>query len=213
MKPGEVGDLLRFCSSVDPWLKQTSPEEGAVMVAGWGVLLEAVPADVAMRTAREHYQRGEVRTITPGDLLDAWAVVRRRGQRDTDDAARRVEAQHELVSPDDLAPVFGSATQYLTDMMAAVARGEDPATVVRPAGVRVLSLSPDGEARERQCAFPSICVCTHLECRDGWLDEETVKVNGQGKSYPAAQRCPMCNDGILMAQEKGIARKPRRVRT
>ena len=181
------------------------------MVAGWGMLLEAIPADVAMRAAREHYAQGEVRTVTPGDLLDAWAAVRRRQQQALTDDVRRADVQPELVA-EDLAPLFGSGAAYMADMVAAVARGEDPRTVTRPAGVRVRSYSPEAEARERVCRFPDICVCTHLECRDGWLDEETAVVNGQGKSYPAAQRCPQCDDALQMAQERGIARKPRRAR-
>jgi hypothetical protein len=209
VNPNEVGDLLRFCSSVDPWLKQTSPEEGAVMVGGWGMLLEAVPADVAMRAARAHYSAGDARTITPGDLIDAWATVRRRDQQaDTDEVQRRETAV--AIGDVELAPVFGSGAQYLADMMAAVERGEDPATVTRPAGVRVRTLSPEGEARERACRFPDICACTHLECRDGWLDEPGVRTNNLGRSYEAAQKCPQCEDGVLMAIEKGIARKPRR---
>jgi hypothetical protein len=169
--PTQVADLLRFCSSVDPWLKQTSPEEGAVMVAGWGLLLEAMPADVAMRTAREHYQHGGERTITPGDLLDAWAAVRRASQSQV----HREDQSALEAATTDAEHVFGSASTYLADMMAAVAAGRDPSTVVRPSGVRVLSLSPEAEARERACRFPDICVCTHLECRDGWLDVETTR--------------------------------------
>lgn len=209
MSPEEVGDLLRFCSSVDPWLKQTSPEEGAVMLAGWGMLLGAVPTDVAMRAARAHYSTGEARTITPGDLLDVWTAERRRAQQEASDAAGRAEVQHELVGSD-FTPVFGSGAAYLADMMAAVARGEDPRLVPRPAGVRVRTLSPEGEARERCCPWPDICVCTHLECRGGWLDEEGTRVNALGRSYPAAVKCPRCDDALQMAIERGLVRKPRR---
>lgn len=208
MNAQEVADLLRFCSSVDPWLKQTSPEEGAVMVGGWALMLEAMPADVAMRAARLHYSTGEARTLTPGDLLDVWATSRKREHQASVDAAARVEVQQELEGA--VPGVFGSAAPYLADMMAAVARGEDPATIPTPAGVRVRNLSPEGEARERQCAFPSICVCTHLECRDGWLDVEEVRVNALGKAYPAVRKCPRCDDGLQMAVERGLVRKPRR---
>lgn len=211
MNPQEVGDLLRFCSSLDPWLKATSPEEGAVMVAGWGLMLEAMPPDVAMKAAREHYQHGDSRTITPGDLLDAWAAVRRADQKSTGDEVQAKSIQQALDAGEGIGSVvFGSGAQYLADMMAAVARGEEPESVVRPAGVRVLNLSPEAGARERQCAFPDVCVCTHTECRAGWLDEYTTRTNALGRTYPAAQRCPRCEEGLVMAQEKGIARKPRR---
>lgn len=209
MSPTDVQDLLRFCGSVDPWLGKTTPEEGAVMVAGWTLMLEAIPGDVAMRAARAHYQHGEARTITPGDLLDAWAGERRREQQSTTDAIAAASIQQALDA--EVGPaIFGSGAQYLADMMAVVAQGGDPATVVRPAGVRVRMLSPSAEARERSCAFPDICVCTHLECRGGWLDTEETVVNGLGRHYPAARYCPQCLDGVKMAGEKGVARRPRK---
>lgn len=211
MTPVEVSDLLRFCSSVDPWLKQTSPEEGAVMVAGWGLLLEHVPAEFAMREARAHYSQGEARTITPGDLLTAWQVRQRREQQAETDAAHARSIQQALDAGEGLGEVvFGSGARYLADMMAAVERGEDPRTVPRPAGVRVRTLSPEAEARERACPWPDLCACTHLECRHGFLDEEETRVNGQGKVYPAVRRCPNCEDAVKMAEDRGLIRKPRR---
>lgn len=205
MTPAEVGDLLRFCSTVDPWLKATSPEEGAVMVGGWAIMLEAMPADVAIRAAKDHYSHGGERTITPGDLLDYWAAHRKAA---TEPVALSV--QQALDAGDGPAVMFGSGSQYLADMMAVVAQGGDPATVVRPSGVRVRMLSPDGEAKERACRFPDICACTHLECRDGWLDAETTRRSVLGQDCLQATRCPQCQDGLLMAIERGVARKPRR---
>ena len=178
-------------------------------MAGWAMMLEAIPTDVAMRAAKAHYSSGDARTITPGDLLDTWAAERRREQSHADQVARGAEVQHELGGPD-LAPLFGSGAQYLADMVTVVAQGGDPSTVARPAGVRVSQLSPEAEARERRGAFPDIRVCTHLECRDGWLDAEETIVNGHGQRYVAAVRCPQCLDGIKMAGEKGIARRPRK---
>lgn len=207
MSPEEVGDLLRFCSSVDPWLKQTSPEEGAVMVAGWGLLLGEVPADAAARYARAHYQHGDARTLTPGDLLDAWTAERRRAHDQDDAQARAAEA---VPIGDALAIAVGGAGEYLAAMQAAIARGENPHDVPRPAGVRVRTYSPEAEARERRCVYWEVCVCTHTECRAGWLDDDTVVVGANGRSYPAAARCVRCEEGLLMAQEKGLARKPRR---
>lgn len=210
MSPHETADLLRYAASLDRWLKETDPESAQMMVAGWSSMLGEVPLDWAQRAVRDHYAQPEARTIMPGDLLHGWLDAARRDRQREQDAAHRVEVQKELSVGDAVPTVFGSATQYLTDMMAAVARGEDPSTVVRPAGVRVLNLSPEADARSRACRFPSICLCTHLECRDGWLDQDGVRVNSQGKSYPAAQRCPMCEEGMVMAQERGVARRPRR---
>lgn len=205
MSPAETADLLRFCSSLDTWLGKVTPEEAATMVAGWAVMLEGMPADLAMRTARAHYQHGDARTITPGDLLDAWAADRRSQQE-----AAVASVQPALEAGVGEPVIFGSASDYLRDMVAAVAAGRDPSTVTRPAGVRMLSLSPEAEARSRACRFPDICVCTHLECRDGWLDVETTRRSVLGQDCAQVTRCPMCNDALLMAGEKGIARKPRK---
>jgi hypothetical protein len=204
--PAEVADLLRFCSTLDPWLGKVTPEEGGVMVGGWTVMLDAMPADVAMRAAKAHYSHGGERTLTPGDLLDYWAA--QRGQAHAEQTA--VSVQQALDAGAGPAVLFGSGREYLADMMAVVAQGGDPSTVTRPAGVRVRMLSPEAEARERACRFPDICVCTHLECRDGWLDAETTRRSVLGQDCLQATRCPQCNDGLLMAVEKGVARKPRR---
>lgn len=206
MTPPEVADLLRFCSTLDTWLGKVTPEEATVMIGGWTVMLEAMPADVAMRACKAHYSHGGERTVTPGDLLDYWAAHRAAAR--TDDQA--VSVQQALDAGPDTPGIFGSATAYLADMMAVVAQGGDPSTVVRPAGVRVRSLSPAAEAKERACRFPDICVCTHLECRDGWLDAETTRRSALHQDCAQATRCPQCNDGLLMAIERGVARKPRR---
>lgn len=204
MTPGEVADLLRYCSSLDGWLKQTSPEEGAVMVAGWGTILEHVPADVAMSCARRHYSVEGARTIQPGDILGAWRDQLRVATREQDEGERRELAAAEFQEE---VPV-GSGAAYVREMLHAMSEGKDPGTVKRPAGVPVLTA--DQEERSRRCVYYSICACTHTECRGGFLDEEVTVVNGLGRKYPAVKRCPNCNDALLMAEERGIARKPRR---
>lgn len=67
------------------------------------------------------------------------------------------------------------------------------------------------EAWVRRCAFHTICACSHTECWGGFLDEETTVTNDLGREYPAVKRCPTCVDGIIMAEERGIARRPRPV--
>jgi hypothetical protein len=211
----EVRTLLREAAGLDRWLGATDPESGQMMVAGWSAMLEPVPLDFARRAVRDHYAQPDARTLTPGELLHTWRQHRDRERRQSEAVARAAEqtavsVQQVLDAGEGPAVVFGSGREYLADMMAVVAQGGDPSTVTRPAGVRVRVLSPEAEARERACRFPDICVCTHLECRDGWLDAETTRRSVLGQDCLQATRCPQCNDGLLMAVEKGVARKPRR---
>lgn len=197
MSPTELTDLLRYASSLDHWLKQTSPEEGAVMVAGWATILEPVPIQHAMDTVRRHYSQAEARTIQPGDILGAWH------------AQRRQEAAAELSTRERELPgleVDPSISHYLHEVLAASRRGEGLESVPRPPAVQFLTSSQS--AWSRRCVYHAICVCDHTDCRDGWLDEESVITNNMGRNYPAVRRCPHCNDALLMAEERGIAKKP-----
>ena len=42
----------------------------------------------------------------------------------------------------------------------------------------------------RRCRITA-CSCTHTECADGWLDEETTVVRN-GATYRQVERCPRC---------------------
>lgn len=80
---------------------------------------------------------------------------------------------------------------------------------VREESARQGKSTPTSEAWERRCSFHTICACSHTECWGGFLDEEVTVTNALGREYPAVKRCPVCVDGILMAEERGIARRPR----
>lgn len=204
MSPAEVADLLRYCSALDPWLKQTSPEEGAVMVGGWATILAHVPADHAMRYAQVHYSQGNARTITPGDVLADYHDTVRAEQAAAEEAEVRELA---TVGAGDLLGGSGAAA-YLRDLASAHAAGRDLSTVPRPATVRVLPV--DADVRGRRCVYHALCACDHTRCRGGWSDDEAVVVNALGRSYPAVQRCLHCQDALIMAEERGVAKKPSR---
>jgi hypothetical protein len=65
---------------------------------------------------------------------------------------------------------------------------------------RALSLTPtyqpggntplDVERRQRACNGPG-CRCTHLQCWNGFLDQEGEIVR-DGRTYPVVKRCPTC---------------------
>lgn len=203
MNRDEVRALLSAASSLDRWLKATDPETAQQMVEGWHHLLGEVPLDFAQGVVRRHYGTPDVRTMTPGDVLAAWDTQRRREEQAAVDA--EVKALAAPVSVQDGIPVAG-AGRYLHDLTAAIAEGRDPRSVQRPAGVRVLS--PREDELSRRCRFHDLCACTHTECRDGWMDEETTVVGLNGRRYTAVQLCPPCRDAFLMAEERGRTKKP-----
>ena len=205
MNPNDTSNLLRYCGSVDRWLNAPSPDEAALMVAGWTDLLAHVPLDFALRTARTHYARPDARTIQPGDIVGAWqAHAAELAARAEEAEARALAAAgHDSV----LVPTSGAST-YLRDLATAHTAGRDLATVPRPAGVRVLT--PEQDRRSRRCTYHALCACLHEKCRRGWLVEPVQVINDLGRPYEAVAPCPHCRDALLMAEERGIAKKPHR---
>jgi hypothetical protein len=200
----ELADLLRYCSSLDPWLKQTSPEEATVMLAGWGTILGPVPADEAMRAARAHYSEPGARTITPGDVLDAWRASRREAAQ----VAERAEVEQlALVGPPSVL-TSKPAVSYLTALRNALDLGLDTKTVAAPEGLRFRSHASN--VRARRCQWHELCACDHLECRDGWSDEVIITRDDAGRRHEAVRRCAHCWDALKMAEERGLLKKVRR---
>lgn len=207
MSPQETTALLSYCAGLDQWLKATGPDEAAMMAAGWSDLLRDVPLDFARGHVRSHYGNADARTIQPGDMLSAWRADRRRAEQLHDRDERR-ELAAPLLSDAAVQGVIPGpgATEYLAALRVAVESGKDPRKVSRPAAVRVLSL--EGDVASRRCRFHDVCVCTHTECRDGWLDIESTIVNAAGRRYAAVERCPVCGEAQSMAEETGRARRP-----
>ncbi len=56
------------------------------------------------------------------------------------------------------------------------------------------------EQHERACPF-SICVCDHLVCREGWLDEDEPAPTKWDRHAVRSRRCPRCNDARIMHAE------------
>lgn len=127
--------------------------------------------------------------LSLGDIRRGWATFRR-VQRAKD----REGALPGLAAPP-------SVSAYLHDVLQAVQAGRHPSTVMRPGGVK--TLSPLADERSRRCGS-EICVCTHTECRAGWLDVEVEHVNTLGLRYSQVQRCPSCMDAVTMAQEPAM---------
>jgi hypothetical protein len=203
--PEETAGVLRYAATLDPWLGQTSIEEGAVMVTGWTDMLTAVDPQVAMDAVRAHYAEAGVRSIQPGDVLAAWR------RHLTAQAAERETAERTAVQAVHAAQVVrgfgGSLGTYLRECLDTVAGGGRVEDVALPEGRPRLDEHTD--RWQRRCTFHTICACSHTEYRAGFLDAETTITDAHGREHPAVRRCVVCADGILMAQERGIARRPR----
>lgn len=211
MNTEETNLLLSYCAGLDQWLKATSPDEAAMMLAGWTDMLSDVPLEFGQRFARDHYSRADARTLTPGEMLSGWRsrLKRETATRERDErraaGAAVLEASGVAEALQEAIPMAG-ASEYLERLQAALAAGHDPRSVKRPASVRVLSL--EGDVASRRCRFHDVCVCTHTECRDGWLDAEQTITNSIGRKYDAVERCPICEEAQTMAEETGRARRP-----
>ena len=108
--------------------------------------------------------------------IDAWALI-----------LEDVDYQHALaaVQRHYLDPNAKAITPALVRQMA-----------IRSAPApRSSSSSPDDVARrERACNSPT-CRCTHLECWNGFLDEETT-IERDGRSHVAVKPCPTCRSAL-----------------
>ena len=61
----------------------------------------------------------------------------------------------------------------------------------------------------RTCAWSGHCRCTHTNCWDGFLDQETTKTAGN-QVYPAVRRCPQCAVARDIAVQAALNRNRRR---
>jgi hypothetical protein len=88
-----------------------------------------------------------------------------------------------------------------------VRAGQDPASVPLPETARK-PLTAEQDAWQRRCPYHRLCACDHTACRDGFLDEEEIRVGWNGLPYPTVTRCLHCLDALKMAIETGVAKDP-----
>jgi len=206
---------------LDKFFKAFTPEEAATVVEGWTRLLPEVPVAFAEDVVTQHY-RSETRSIQPADLVAAWTFLQQERRR-----ADQIERRRSVATADDLPgkPPWFDEVRRRAAMVAATAReeGRDPtaavaamASPVRPqgmAGPLAEGATTTAELRagllDRQCKHANICACDHVECRDGWVDEEVV-IRRRGRHvYSAVVRCVHCYDAAVMAEELA-PKKPKR---
>lgn len=191
--------LLAYLVALDPRLRASDEGTAAIRTKAWAKLLDEVDPGYAMRFVELAYSEPREWALQPAEILQGW----RTAQAD----ARTAEETLWREKYPDRRKSSAVMQAYIRKVWAAIQGGKSFDTVPRPVGL-VVQLSPEADARERRCVYHRICACEHIQCRDGLLDEEVVLVNGLGVSYPAVKRCPFCNDALLMAEERGLAKRP-----
>lgn len=195
--------LLALLSGLDH--RHAGGDEASVQAKAetWAKILNACGADPQWVRAWCERAYGEPRPVPlyVGDIKRAWMNH------------QRVQAAKDRT--DEVVPIPGMPAgvwrqrppwfdQYRADVDAVRAQGGDVMGVPLPyARVGV------DDSRERRCVNHDICVCTHTECRDGFLDVEGTVTDKRGVPSPAVRRCPVCFDAVQMRGELTPKRRRR----
>jgi hypothetical protein len=202
MTEDHVRALLALLVSLDGRLRASDENSAALRTRAWSTLLAEVDPGFAVKYAEHAYQELRELAITPAEILGAWREHERLGAETAGealfDASRYVGQQHGWD------PVM---VDYLRDVNAAVRAGQDPASVPLPETARK-PLTAEQDAWQRRCPYHRLCACDHTACRDGFLDEEEIRVGWNGLPYPTVTRCLHCLDALKMAIETGVAKDP-----
>lgn len=204
MNREQVGVVLASAAAIDPRLAARDPETAELRHTGWWHILAEVPFPFAMDYLRRFYSEPRDFPMQPAEILQAW----REELREQRTAARAPDTEPQPTL--DGGSVRPSMIAWLREAWAAGAEGRDPKSVPVPLG-GPFNRTSDADRRSRQCIYPDLCACSHTECRDGWLDAETTRTTDVGVATPAVERCPHCKDALTMAEERGIAKRPRGV--
>ena len=205
MSRSEVALVATSAAAIDPRLATRDEASADLRNSAWFQIIGEVPIGFALDHVRAAYSEVRDWPLQPAEILQAW--------RQQQSAARAAEAPY--VGPYEREPetldggaANPSVATWLREVREALADGKTIDSVPKPFGGPV-QWTEQAIRRQRQCPYPDLCACSHTECRAGWLDVEGTVVNGLGKTYTTVQRCPHCNDALLMAIDRGIARKPR----
>lgn len=197
MNEVDAATLIAYIASLDPRLPSSvDPFMQQARLRAWSTILDDVPVQFALDRAQAVYRQGrpERGFLDPASIRGAWHVHQERiEQRQT--PRRTVDALVEALTP--------GAPLWFRTMYERIRNGEDPDAVERDlrgqAGAR--RIDDEEEARERRCRFHKTCVCPHLECRDGWLDEQVPDPTLHDPGHTRVVRCPVCAEAMVMADE------------
>ena len=199
--------LLALLANLDPRHNGTDPATIQGKAETWSKVLDSAGADPQWVKAFVERAYSDPRPVPlyVGDIKRGW------------DNYRRVEAAKERPEP----VLFGS-TRAPEGFAAMVEQSRQRWAVARqaPAGSELWAQQREAaqvadagmtvgwtvlavkDERERRCVEHQTCLCTHTECRDGWLDRETP----EGR----VQRCPVCREATEMRTELAPKRRGRR---
>lgn len=193
-------------------VRNLTEADSNALVMMWSRHLPDVPLDWVLNLVTRHYAQADPPELTSGRVLAAYRATQRvEAAREREPAligdwfraeapagfaeyvAGTVSEWERARSQPDGSPEWYQVRDELRDQIDA-----EPLPWAR--AVR------GDDSRERRCVNHDICVCTHTECRDGWLDVETDVGNKLGGRFPAVKQCPHCADAVQMRHEL----KPRR---
>ena len=194
--PEQVRAILATIVALDP--RMTAPDAATATIRArvWHDLIGECDPDWALRFVQRAYAEPRPFPLTPAEIRAAW----RDGLADQH-AAVDAERDREVIDRDP------AAWSQAFDTLRTLLRGGT--ATMRSTG-RVLTAEQD--AWSRRCLYWRLCACSHRYCRDGWLDAEGEVTRQDGSTSPGVVRCPACRDGILIAEEKGIAKPLRGTR-
>lgn len=194
MNQAETSLILVQIISLDP---RWSTSDQALMqqrVNSWAAVLADVPVGFARDFTTRYYGKPDVGQITPAAILTAWRTAQRVVvSRDRepmligDTRLRAPEGFTGMVAASTARWTLARQTHGEAWKVARAEARETDAQMPVPWPVHRLD-----DVRERRCTHHDICICTHTECRDGWLEVES---NGRVK------RCPVCEEAVAMRSE------------
>lgn len=209
--------LLGAIAAVDTRYAGLEPQQALDTADMWARLMNGSAVEPAFAMARvESHYRTETRKIMPGDIINPWRT------------RQQVAASREQV-PALLGDLFGGRAP--DGFAAFVAQSTEAWRTARqnPGGSRAWESARDAlrdahaaaslpwgrgvrvdDTRERRCVNHTTCICTHTECRDGWLDDDSTVPGWRAGAYRKSVRCPVCWEAVEMRGELTPRRKGRR---
>lgn len=191
--PEQVSAILGTIVALDPRMTSPDPTTAEIRARVWHGLIGECDPDWALRFVQAAYAEPRSFPLQAAEIRAAWrdGLAARHAAEDADRERQTLAGDPEA---------WAAAFDVLRSILAT---GRD--RVMPPTG-RVLTAEQD--AWSRRCLYWRLCACSHRYCRDGWLDAEGEVTREDGRVTTGVKRCPACADSILMAEEKGIARKP-----
>lgn len=190
----QTAGLLTVIVSLDPRMSPPDETTAKIRVTAWWKILQEVDPLWATRYVEHAYSQLRDFPITVAEIRHEWL---RASERD-ETAARR----------DDERRSGGRATPLVMDWVRASYASVRAGGQVLPIPAGVGRLSPEADLRQRRCRFHTLCACPHTHCRDGWEDAPHEIRDAMDRPHEAVKRCAQCNDALLMAEERGTAKRP-----